>query len=580
VKQEGGWGKEKRERRGKKGIERGGEKFKVVKRGNLERIQRSKVGLGVEEGLEIIGRSKEMTQEELQRGTKMKSKEESGVEGQCRHQLGEEEYMKKVSQSPNFQEEETLSGRKCMGNQEKRKEDYVGKTMGGLGTLNWREWERTRVPQWMVEGLREGFWWEVQPGLERKKFPNAKMTAEQMEFVDKVWEEWKAQGVLESGIVKCVCRMKVTKKKGPKKWRLCINNRPVNKKVLKWKVKFERIEMVKELMKMFGWGLQFDLEIGYLHVMFREDFRGCQNQGGAVIYKGSYPETKVREFGVEDQLGEVSVGPPKVDQIYRLLGKLRGEVLGDPRGQVGEVESSYVEGYKRVGEVRRDQVEKGSKGNGSVGERERGLVSGPGIFQGRIQDFTTSTNSKLGDKSDARSSASRGSHLDNKVISNWGQEVNTTNREGNRGVVRCFTNRLGLCNTRVRGKRSLGRTRGGAVNKQKRVTGILEGVISSGERGEGKGAQMDRGQWLAERGVNMVEPRWMQMGGQGRLEGGRLGVSASRRKMGPTQHRQICRREEQQVQKMEQQVLDNRGGKQQMPSHRIGEGTTIGWCHH
>jgi hypothetical protein len=138
----------------------------------------------------------------------MESKEESGVKGQCGHQLGEEEYIKKVSQSPNFQEEGTLSGRRCIGNQEK---DYMGKTMGRLGTLNWREWERT------VEGLREGFWWEVQPGLEGKKFPNAKMTAKQMEFVDKVWEEWKAQGVLESGIVKCVCGMKVAKKKGPKK---------------------------------------------------------------------------------------------------------------------------------------------------------------------------------------------------------------------------------------------------------------------------------------------------------------------------------------------------------------------------
>jgi hypothetical protein len=181
--------------------------------------------------------------------------------------------VKKVSQSPNFQEEGTL-GRRCMGNQEKRKEDYVGKTMGRLGTLNWREWERTRAPQWMVEGLREGFWSGVQPGLEEKKFPNAKMTAKQMEFVDKVWEEWKAQRVLKSGIVKCVCGMKVAKKKGPKKWSLCINNRPVNKKVLKWKVKFEGTEVVKELMKMFGWGLQFDLENGYLHVMFREDFRG------------------------------------------------------------------------------------------------------------------------------------------------------------------------------------------------------------------------------------------------------------------------------------------------------------------
>jgi hypothetical protein len=123
-----------------------------------ERIEKAKKIKGVEEGLEVIGRSKEMTQEELQWGTKMESKEELGVEGQCKHQLGEKEYMKKISQLPNFQKEGTLSGRKCMGNQEKRKEDYVGKTMGRLGTLNWREWERTRVPQWMVEGLREGFW--------------------------------------------------------------------------------------------------------------------------------------------------------------------------------------------------------------------------------------------------------------------------------------------------------------------------------------------------------------------------------------------------------------------------------------
>jgi hypothetical protein len=83
---------------------------------------------------------------------------------------------------------------------------------------------------------------------------------------------------------------------------------------------------------------------------------------------------------VEDQLKGVSVGPSKVDQIYRLLGELRREVLGDPRRQVGEVESSYVEGYKRVGKVKRDQVEQGNKGNGSVGEHERGLVSSPAIF--------------------------------------------------------------------------------------------------------------------------------------------------------------------------------------------------------
>jgi hypothetical protein len=39
------------------------------------------------------------------------------------------------------------------------------------------------------DGLKEGFWWEVQPGLEGRKFPNAQMTEEQIRFVDKVWEE-------------------------------------------------------------------------------------------------------------------------------------------------------------------------------------------------------------------------------------------------------------------------------------------------------------------------------------------------------------------------------------------------------
>jgi hypothetical protein len=66
------------------------------------------------------------------------------------------------------------------------------------------------------------------------------------------------------------------------------------------------------------------------------------------------------------------------------------------------------------------------------------------------------------------------------------RKVNTTNRESDKGVVRCFTNRLGLCNTRVRGKRGMGRRRGGAVNKQKRVTGVLEGLLSLEKEVRGK----------------------------------------------------------------------------------------------
>jgi hypothetical protein len=41
------------------------------------------------------------------------------------------------------------------------------------------------------------------------------MTEEQIRFVNKVWEEWKAQGVLESREVKCVWD-KSCKKEGAK----------------------------------------------------------------------------------------------------------------------------------------------------------------------------------------------------------------------------------------------------------------------------------------------------------------------------------------------------------------------------
>jgi hypothetical protein len=73
-----------------------------------------------------------------------------------------------------------LPGRNTMGVEQRRGEKYMGKVMDRLGTLNWEEWERTGAPKWMVDGLREGFWWEVQPGLKRRKFPKAQMTEEQM----------------------------------------------------------------------------------------------------------------------------------------------------------------------------------------------------------------------------------------------------------------------------------------------------------------------------------------------------------------------------------------------------------------
>jgi hypothetical protein len=154
-----------------------------------------------------------------------------------------------------------------------KREKFVGEVMEAIETLKWEEWKKTGASDWMVIGIKEGFWWEVEPGLEGKKFQNSEMTKEQMEFVDKVWEEWKSQGVLEKEEIECVCGMKVAKKKGPKKWRLCVNNRPVNRKVKRWKVKFDGIQVVKKMMVGMKWGIQFDLKNGYIHVQFHPEFR-------------------------------------------------------------------------------------------------------------------------------------------------------------------------------------------------------------------------------------------------------------------------------------------------------------------
>jgi hypothetical protein len=177
--------------------------------------------------------------------------------------------------------------------------NFVGEVMGAIGTLNWMEWKKTKAPQWMIMGIKEGFWWEVEPGLEEKIFKNSEMTQEQIEFVDKVWEEWKCQGVLEKGKIQCICGMKVAKKKGPKKWRLCVNNRPVNKKVKRWKVKFDGIQVVKQMMIGMKWGIQFDLKNGYLHVQFHPEFR----QWMGVEWKGETLRFARMPFGFTNAPG-------------------------------------------------------------------------------------------------------------------------------------------------------------------------------------------------------------------------------------------------------------------------------------
>jgi hypothetical protein len=88
------------------------------------------------------------------------------------------------------------------------------------------------------------------------------MIKEQMGFMNKVWEEWKAQGVLKSGEVKCVWD-ESCKKEGAKEMEVIYQQQASKQKGIQIKVKFKGIEIIKELMKMFGWAIQWDLENRY-----------------------------------------------------------------------------------------------------------------------------------------------------------------------------------------------------------------------------------------------------------------------------------------------------------------------------
>ncbi len=348
-------------------------------------------------------------------------------------------------------------------------------------------------------------------------------------------------------------------------------------------------------------------------IMDRRWLDSSQNQGGVTLHQGSNSQAKIREVGMEDQLGQVTMGSSKIDQVYRLLAELRGEGYTNSRRQIGEVERSDVESYQGIRENRRNQAEKSGKGDGSVGECERGLGPSHGVFQGWVQNFTTRQveGGNMGDKGGARSTTSRGLDFSDKAISSGGQATNTTDRESDRGVVRCFSNRLGLCTSGARGKRLVGRRGKRVVNKQKGAVGVLERASELRERSEREGVKMGGRQHnfnhlvlegsqgclsgtagetnvdMASRegsqhgGAKMGEVRGYedgctkQMGGQGRLGGGRLGVSTSRGEVGTTQHRQVCRREEQQVQEVEQQVLVNRRRSSRCLHTRLDKGQQL-----
>jgi hypothetical protein len=238
---------------------------------------------------------------------------------------------------------------------------------------------------------------------------------------------------------------------------------------------------------------------------------------------------------VEDQLGEVLVGPSKVDQIYKLLGELKEEVLGDPRGQVGEVGAVMLRAiteFEKSGEIKLRRVAKVIGVLVSVKEAwSPALVFSRAGFRTLQQAQTASWGTKVMPDPQlledliltTKLLATGGKRLiqhTEKVTEVWSDASPTgwacaIQELEARGVwvgqkVELSTNRRELLGF-WRGLLALEREVRGKVLKWigDNTTSII--WFWKGARDASVGQLMKQiWVWLAERGVNMVEPRWVK----------------------------------------------------------------------
>jgi hypothetical protein len=206
-----------------------------------------------------------------------------------------------------------------------------------------------------------------------------------------------------------------------------------------------------------------------------------------MVYQGSYSQAQVGKSGAESQLGQVTVGARKVDQLYRFLAELRGESPRDSRGEIGETERSDVKSYKGVRRIRKGEAEESSKGDGGVSECERSIVSSHGVLQGGISNFTTREveRGNLGDKGGSRSTTSGGFDFSNKAAGSGGETTNSTDKKSDRSV-RCISNGVGLCNRGVRGKRLVGKREKEWPTNKGELLGFWRGLLTLEKEVRGK----------------------------------------------------------------------------------------------
>jgi len=165
----------------------------------------------------------------------------------------------------------------------------------------WETFATSEVANWIRNGYYSPVIAEI-PTYLRRQPKNKIYEAEQMEWTNREIErlcslgclEAVAQGNLCPESIKAACYIRLAPKKGPKKYRLVVNQRPLKKFLGSKSVQYEDFSVITTLAQPGSFGSSLDLESGYHQVLVREDY----SKFLGIFWNGIWYRFTVLPFGL------------------------------------------------------------------------------------------------------------------------------------------------------------------------------------------------------------------------------------------------------------------------------------------
>ena len=172
----------------------------------------------------------------------------------------------------------------------------VTSVVGRLGE-RWREWVDIGASGQVVKWLKDGVSFPREKALERKRFGENKIEDEE----EIAWTDGEIARLCETGALVevaeeellAVSPIRLAPKKGPKRFRLIVNMRGVNRSLRDLSFRMEGLGIVLQLLRPGDFMLKWDLREGYFHVPLGDEAsRMC-----GIQWRGRHYRYTVLPFG-------------------------------------------------------------------------------------------------------------------------------------------------------------------------------------------------------------------------------------------------------------------------------------------